>query len=269
MSPNAQAVVRCKNFVPGANLSGCDLRGVDLTGLNLTHANLFRARLKGATLDNATLTKALVGGAGFAGADLAGVVSGAVSGVPATLPDDWILVNGYLVGPGANLTAANLTGANLSFSHLAGANLSKAKLARANLFGVRSGSITTTPSSPPSNWSSRRATSWRPRLQPHRRDAARPGPPRRLSSTPTSRARRSRTPTCAARTWRSRSRSAPGSTARGSPGEPLPGRPDRRRPRAGHLGGRPQGAVAARRLARTHVLLGAADLSVRAFGARP
>ena len=43
-------------------------------------------------------------------------------------------VNGYYVGPGANLAGADLTGASLSDANLAGANLTKASLRDANLF---------------------------------------------------------------------------------------------------------------------------------------
>jgi uncharacterized protein YjbI with pentapeptide repeats len=50
-------------------------------------------------------------------------------------------VNGYEIGPGANLTGANLTGAdltgaNLREANLAGANLAGANLREANLRGA-------------------------------------------------------------------------------------------------------------------------------------
>jgi uncharacterized protein YjbI with pentapeptide repeats len=47
------------------------------------------------------------------------------------LPTEWTLIGGYLIGPEANLTYANLVGAKL-----AGANLSKCRLTRANLVGA-------------------------------------------------------------------------------------------------------------------------------------
>ena len=45
------------------------------------------------------------------GTDLSGVRSGGITHYEATvLPAWWDIVNGYLIGPGANLTNANLTG---------------------------------------------------------------------------------------------------------------------------------------------------------------
>ena len=103
-------------------------------------------------LTDATLTKAKLGGANFTAATLNGVITGSATGAPGVLPSYWEFVNGYLVGPQANLKDANLANATLSFAHLAGANLDGAKLAGANLYGVRSGNITTTPASLPSGW---------------------------------------------------------------------------------------------------------------------
>jgi uncharacterized protein YjbI with pentapeptide repeats len=140
---------RCKNFVPGANLSGCNLAKANLAGVNLTGANLTNAVLTGANLTGATMTKTKLGGAAIAKAKLDGVTSGGATGAPASLPTYWEFVNGYLVGPHANLTNANLVNATLSFAHLAGATITGAKLAGANFYGVRSGGITTTPASMP------------------------------------------------------------------------------------------------------------------------
>ena len=54
-APAAQAVSRCKNFVPGANLSRCDLKRANLSGKNLTGANLARANLTLANVSKAKL----------------------------------------------------------------------------------------------------------------------------------------------------------------------------------------------------------------------
>jgi uncharacterized protein YjbI with pentapeptide repeats len=53
------------------------------------------------------------------------------------LPTNWILVDGYLIGPGADLEGADLTGANLT---------------SADLTGVTSGLISNPPASLPTNW---------------------------------------------------------------------------------------------------------------------
>ncbi len=98
---------------PGANLAIADLTGADLTGANLTDANLTDANLTGA--------------------NLTGIGSGGIIGTPAALPTGWQLTNGYLVGPGANLTGADLTGAFLNGANLTGADFTGATLVAATL----------------------------------------------------------------------------------------------------------------------------------------
>ena len=129
----------------GIDLAGCDLRGSNLNGVNLSHANLrrtnlngselVRANLTGANLNGAHLSLTDLSGARFASADLSGVVSGSVIGVP-VLPAKWVVVNGYLVGPRANLSDDKLSGADLSH-----ADLFDVRLTGADLAGVTSGSI--------------------------------------------------------------------------------------------------------------------------------
>lgn len=74
-------------------------------------------------------------------ATLYGVSSGAITGTPASLPANWQLTQGYLIGfdarlENANLAGARLAGADLTDADLAGANLSAADLAGANLTSV-------------------------------------------------------------------------------------------------------------------------------------
>jgi uncharacterized protein YjbI with pentapeptide repeats len=121
-------------FGPTANLSGKSFTNLDLTGLNLEHANLI------------------------------GVQTSGITGTGYTLPENWKVFKGRLVGPGANLTnadfsgmdlsALNLTGsdlryANLSNSDLSTTNIEGADLTGANLRWVRSGSIIGTPKALP------------------------------------------------------------------------------------------------------------------------
>ncbi|MGD0394449.1 MAG: pentapeptide repeat-containing protein [Acidimicrobiales bacterium] len=166
----------------GANLTGANLTKANLTGANLTNANLTRANLtkvtatgadlqgalvsdatlteagmKNTLLDEATLTGSTLTGATFSGSDVTGLVSGTDKG-SGTLPTNWKLVSGYLVGPGANLTDAvltgtKLTGAKLTGANLTGANLTGASLTSAALSGVISGGLVGTPSGLPANWS--------------------------------------------------------------------------------------------------------------------
>jgi uncharacterized protein YjbI with pentapeptide repeats len=130
-----------------ADLTGVDLTGANLTGANLTGANLTCANLTCANLTGANLTGANLTGANLTGANLTGVISSYITGTP-TLPSlSWKLINGYLIGPNANLTGANLTGANLT-----GANLTGANLTDANLTSVISGYITGIPTLPSLSW---------------------------------------------------------------------------------------------------------------------
>jgi uncharacterized protein YjbI with pentapeptide repeats len=144
----------CSNFSPGADLQYCKLKnanltGVDLTGANLFDASLFDANLQGADLADASLVGADLNYANLADTDLSGTVfdtsdpsladfmtSGGVVGTPSVFPPSWGLVDGYLVGPVANLTGADLAGANLSGFNLLDVNLTGANLSGANLSGV-------------------------------------------------------------------------------------------------------------------------------------
>ena len=126
---------------PKAYLSSADLRNANLTGANLTGANLTNADLSGATLTNTNLTNANLDGAtltdaNLTGATLDGVRSGGVHGTHIALPTGWTTANGYLVGPNATLTDADLTGASLNNADLAGADLSGATLTNAHLSGA-------------------------------------------------------------------------------------------------------------------------------------
>ena len=126
------AVKNCANWVPYADLQGCDLSDADLSDANLTDANLSGANLSGANLTDANLN-----GANLNGALLDGVTSGGITGTPSALPNsDWMLIQGYLIGPFATLTDANLTDADLTDADLEGATLNDANLTGANLSGA-------------------------------------------------------------------------------------------------------------------------------------
>ena len=99
-----------------ANLKGADLSGADLTGANLTWVSLT--------------------GANLTGANLQGVLSWEIAGKPAALPPGWLLIEGYLVGPGAKLYGAKLRGADLTDVNLTGVNLGNADLEGTSLRGA-------------------------------------------------------------------------------------------------------------------------------------
>ena len=119
----------------------------NMTGWPLTSCSLANANLTGATLTNDGL-----GNVDFTGTTLTGVISGGISGTPINLPTGWVVLGGYLIGPGANLTGANLAGLDLTGLDLTGATLTGATLTGATLTGVASGGIIGAPNSLPSNW---------------------------------------------------------------------------------------------------------------------
>ena len=153
---------------PGANLQHAHLGADDLTDVDLSNANLTDAVLANVTLTGASLT----------GATLTGVSSSGIVGTPASLPANWVVRAGYLIGPAASLTSASLgnldlsgltltgidlntvdlSGTNLSNTNLADAIVIDAKLTGANLTGAsltgeQSSGITGTPASLPAGWS--------------------------------------------------------------------------------------------------------------------
>ena len=169
---------------PGVNWNTCDKSNGTLTGVNLSaaslgwtnfkHANLSNTNLsytkldppsgtggaggasegshRGTNFDSTILTGARVNGADLKWAEFHGVVSGGITGTPLSLPANWRIVNGFLIGPASNLTDADLTSANLTGAHFHNANLTNARLSGASMTGVVSGGITTTPLSLPTNW---------------------------------------------------------------------------------------------------------------------
>jgi uncharacterized protein YjbI with pentapeptide repeats len=115
------------------NLSGAIMNNIgNLTSYNITYANLTGCDFSNYDISNLNLEYAT----------FTGVISGGTYGQNYTLPTDWSLINGYLVGPGANLTNVNfsnnqnLSGVNLTGAILSGANFTGANLSGANLTGA-------------------------------------------------------------------------------------------------------------------------------------
>jgi uncharacterized protein YjbI with pentapeptide repeats/5-hydroxyisourate hydrolase-like protein (transthyretin family) len=118
-----------------ANLTNCNLAGTDFAGANLSGANLSGANLSGADLEQVKLTGADLDGAKLTNANLTDVISGGVTGTPVALPTGWILTQGYLVGPSANLVGANLAGVDLQHIDLQYADFENADLLGADVSG--------------------------------------------------------------------------------------------------------------------------------------
>lgn len=146
----------------GANLQGADLIGAkfekaDFAGANLSQvaaadADIGGSDLTGANLTSADLSYVNVGSANLAGADftsatLAGVSSGGVTGTPQSLPANWSLAYGYLIGPyayldGASLAHANLSGLDFDHAYLVDVDLSYANLTGATMTNMQIGGDT-------------------------------------------------------------------------------------------------------------------------------
>ena len=114
----------------GAQLNGVSSGGIVGTPTSLpTKWKLLRGYLVGpGALTNANLANADLAGTDVAGANLpaplSNATSGGIDGTPESLPAGWILVNGYLVGPGAKLVGADLADANLAGIDLSDTDLS-------------------------------------------------------------------------------------------------------------------------------------------------
>ena len=131
-----------------AALTGADLSGVDMSNADLSSAVLTGADLSGADMSNADLQSADLSGTDLMATDLSDayaehnlnlVVSGGITGTPAALPSSYTIVNGYLCGPGVDLTNADLAGASLpgvdlSFAVLAGTDFNGADLSGVNFY---------------------------------------------------------------------------------------------------------------------------------------
>ncbi len=146
-----------------ANLSdGADLTRADLTGANVTYTNLSRDDLVGVDLSGQELYGIDLAGTDLSGANLNDVVSAGVTGVPKRLPSSWALIDGYLMGPRADLSSDDLGGvdlsnvdlsnANLAGANIAGADIQGTKLSGAELSGLTSGEVLGTPASLPVDW---------------------------------------------------------------------------------------------------------------------
>ena len=158
----------------GSRLRAADFRGADLRGADLSRGDLFGANLsdielgdtildgvrsgnisgipsslpngwvitkgyligRNADLSNADLSSTDLSGLDLNDANLTGVRSGNISGTPTSLPSGWLMAEGYLFGPGANLSSANLSGLDLTGFDLTGANFTGADLSGANLTGL-------------------------------------------------------------------------------------------------------------------------------------
>jgi uncharacterized protein YjbI with pentapeptide repeats len=136
------------------DLSERDLRNRDLQGLDFTGVDLSRALLGGSNMNGSTLRQTTLDGTQLAGASISGVRGSELAGTPSSLPPGYRLVQGFLLGPGVNLSAAdlsgfvlkgiNLSGADLRGTRLVGSILTDANLSHADLRQADFSDATTT-----------------------------------------------------------------------------------------------------------------------------
>jgi hypothetical protein len=118
----AAATITCPTVSATGVVTPAPAPNVDWVGCDLASANLAGADLAGADLMEADLTGANLSGTDLTGAYLYAVTSGGVTGSPApTLPVNWTLQGGYLIGPHTYLAGVDLTSLNLAGLDLLGA----------------------------------------------------------------------------------------------------------------------------------------------------
>ena len=118
-----------------SDMSMSTFRNINFSNSNLAHVNFAYSVLDGVDFSNTNLDRAYL-----RNTSMRGVISGGIVGADLDLPADWRLVQGFLIGPFANLTNkainnSNLAGAQLMYAQLAYANLASSQLQGADLSG--------------------------------------------------------------------------------------------------------------------------------------
>ena len=118
-----------------SDMSMSTFRNINFSNSNLAHVNFAYSVLDGVDFSNTNLDRAYL-----RNTSMRGVISGGIVGSDLDLPADWRLVQGFLIGPFANLTNkainnSNLAGAQLMYAQLAYANLASSQLQGADLSG--------------------------------------------------------------------------------------------------------------------------------------
>jgi len=133
-------------FGAGADLTGADLHNFDFTKMNLSDITLQDANLSYSNLSGVDLTSTIISGSNLShaniqgtnltGVDLTGITSSVLSGTPIGLDPAWQLFNGFLIGPGANLSTSDWSGLDLRNFALSGVSFVGGNLSRTNLSGM-------------------------------------------------------------------------------------------------------------------------------------
>ncbi len=118
-----------------ADMSMSNFSNINFSTSNLAHVNFAYSVLDGVDFSNTNLDRAYL-----LHTSMRGVISGGIVGADLVLPPDWRLVQGFLIGPFANLrhkaiTNSNLAGAQMMYAQLAYTNLASSQLQGADLSG--------------------------------------------------------------------------------------------------------------------------------------
>ena len=153
-SANFQNSILNNTIMSNSTLQFCDFTGAVLNNANISHSDQGFAKYNNASMSNVYIWSCYLGGTDFTGADINGIQSGScgyTNNTPPILPSGYILRNGHIVGPNANLTdatfnnfsfvgqdfsGANLNGVNFKHAVLSNANFSGSSLLGANLRGA-------------------------------------------------------------------------------------------------------------------------------------
>ena len=151
-SANFQNSIFNNTIMSNSTFQYCDFTGAVLNNANISHSDQGFAKYNNASMSNVYIWSCYLGGTDFTGADINGIQSGScgyTNNTPPILPSGYILRNGHIVGPNANLTGAtfnnfsfvdqdfsgaNLTGVNFRYATLSNANFAGATLLNANLY---------------------------------------------------------------------------------------------------------------------------------------
>lgn len=123
--PNGYKLINSTIIGSGVKLSDIDLSGIDMSGINLINTKFVNVNLTNTILKNS---------------DINGVYTLNIIGEP-ILPLGYKMFNNHIVGPGVDLTNANLTNINFSDLDLSNCDLTNTDFRDANLKGVISSNI--------------------------------------------------------------------------------------------------------------------------------
>ena len=87
---------------PSVNLTNKDLSNINLSNINLNNSKLISANLTNVVLTGSTLTSV-----DLSNTILIDLITGNIVGIPINIPNNYKLLNGYIIGPSVKLINSN------------------------------------------------------------------------------------------------------------------------------------------------------------------